>query len=564
MISLDTTTRIAYDSAVTATGKAQSVLSALADPVTVTVRDGNGNVMGTGSMVAPWATRVGSSLVVGEVSSFAVTAPGTPGTGWTLSFESGGRWVRGSFGPGSDFTWSLPTWAVNQVGMLGTVTLSSPTVTAQADLVATYTTQGTVGSAPRWVNFPASLTLTQSGTFNFAPYAVDDDGDVLAYSLVSPPSGYSINAATGLLTAGSTLGTQSVVVRATDPSGLYAEASCAVTVQTSQPGSLAHGQSFAVTGSGFGSKSAPLIVDRGNLSAWTGYEPTTAGGTYNLAWRAPHRGIALPHDNITQYLTGCHFGDGYSAGWDVMVWRTRTGVSYPMRTFASWYQRADSAWVFGLSGTPDSNYKCFQLDDSEEPYAGNATSNFEYNGRPTSLTAIPGWHLYNGGTPERFSPSNIWAGNATNPMSGAGHRVPGRVWVKIEWEVYHSTGTDGYARVWEDGVLKVNQSGRTALAQETQICVSIGGYSRDSGNANNWRYFADLFMDTNLNGGRFILANDATLDNATIREIQPWTSWSDSSVTLTCNKGALSTGTAHLHYVASGGTPTYLGTRTLA
>lgn len=334
----------------------------------------------------------------------------------------------------------------------------------------------------------------------------------------------------------------------------------------------AHGASFSVTASeagiaGFGTKDRAMTWDNGDagLTKWSGAVPNSAGGGYDISWRAPHRGIALPHSNISTYLAGCHYGNSYDAGWDVMVWKVRSGISaYPIRTYASWYQRCDSAWDFGLSGTPDSNYKCFQIDDGTEPYNGAITSNFEFNPRPTSLSATPAFHLYNGGSPDRFSPPVLWASGATNPMSGVNNRVSGRVWAKIEWEVYHSTGPDGYALVWEDGVLKVGYSGVTARGSEGTLTLSIGGYSRDSGSANNWRYFADICYDDNINGGRFVLANNATLSSATIREAQPWSSWSDTSVSLTCNKGALDSGTVHLHYLASGGSSTYVGARTIS
>lgn len=127
MITLDTTTRAAYNAETTVAARAQAVLDALADPVTITVYDGETEV-GSGTMATPWATRNAGVLTTGEVTSFAVSQSGTPGAGWTLKFESGGAWVSGRFGltgSGADFTWSLPTWSAGQSGRIGTVVINA-------------------------------------------------------------------------------------------------------------------------------------------------------------------------------------------------------------------------------------------------------------------------------------------------------------------------------------------------------------------------------------------------------------------------------------------------------
>jgi hypothetical protein len=127
VITLDSTTRTEYLAETTLADRAQAVLDALTDPVTITVYDG-ATEKGTGTMATPWATRNAGVLTTGEVTSFAVTSSGTPGDGWTLRFESGSRWIRGTFGltgSGSDFEWSLPTWSAGQSGRISTIVINA-------------------------------------------------------------------------------------------------------------------------------------------------------------------------------------------------------------------------------------------------------------------------------------------------------------------------------------------------------------------------------------------------------------------------------------------------------
>lgn len=126
MLALDATTRAEYDAESTASAAAQAVIDALADPVTVRIYDGAGAVKGSGTMATPWATQSAGVITVAELSSFTVSAAGTPDGTWYLRFESGSAWVRGTFGhEGADFSWSLPTWAAGQSGRIGTIVLNA-------------------------------------------------------------------------------------------------------------------------------------------------------------------------------------------------------------------------------------------------------------------------------------------------------------------------------------------------------------------------------------------------------------------------------------------------------
>lgn len=220
---LDAPTLAEYLAETTAADRAQAVLDALTDPVTLAVYDSSGALKGSGTMATPWATRSGGVLTVGELTTFAVSASGTPDGSWFLRLESGTRWVRSSFGlvgSGAAGTWSLPTWAVGQGATLGTGTIGTPTE----------------GTAPSLASAPATLSYTQGvgGTYDFSDDLVDPDGGPWAYALIGTQySGVTIGASTGVLTVttAAAAAVRNLTVRVTDSTGLTTDHACAVTVQ---------------------------------------------------------------------------------------------------------------------------------------------------------------------------------------------------------------------------------------------------------------------------------------------------------------------------------------------
>ncbi len=219
-ITIDSATLATCEAEATTADKVDMLISLMTAPVVVKVYNGLGSVMGSGTMESPWAIRSGDSLIVREVVSFAVTTSGTPDDSWYLRFESGSRWVRGSFGLANanrDFSWSLDTWVADQTGTLGTVVLGP-----------------SVSSVPQLVGAPTSLSYLTGigGTHDFSVYGVDPDDDALTYSIVSTiPTGYSMSSV-GLLTVEATapVATNSVTIRVMDATGLYTDYPLTVTV----------------------------------------------------------------------------------------------------------------------------------------------------------------------------------------------------------------------------------------------------------------------------------------------------------------------------------------------
>ena len=322
-------------------------------------------------------------------------------------------------------------------------------------------------------------------------------------------------------------------------------------------GSFSHKSIVSATGSGFGTKSTPAPVVWDDASGadindkWDGAWPDN-NPAYNLVYRAPLRGITLPHSHITRYIAGAHGeGLGPTSGYAVILFKTRE-ITYPAYTYASWYQRADDAWVFGQ----DNNFKTFAFSVGTSPYELPNNWYVNYNTPfPNNKTSGASYVLGDdsNGVALEFPDANDhrqWWDDAVNPMSG--------VWTKVEMEIKYTNQNDGYIKLWENGVLRIDYAGHTDRLPGTLRTEGIAGYARMYGQPKNWRYFADVYLD--YTRSHIVLGNAPTYAASTIREVQLPTSWSDSSVSFVVNLGKLADdGIAYLYVVDSNGEANALG-----
>lgn len=358
-------------------------------------------------------------------------------------------------------------------------------------------------------------------------------------------------------------------------------------------GDLVHGAAFTVTGSGFGSKAGhdltwddcshgDPITDR-----WDGYWPSAAASAFNMDYRTPAalgRGVSTPHSNVTAYLCGCHRAIGSNLGQNVAIWKnyTRTLLHY---SYWHWYERIDPNWSYGIGDPNDGNYKIYGYSVGGSIYelpdcwylAADASSNY-----PTADTCLADFcnasqtsHAVIGNddsVPAGTGMSYYGYPGSNPPVGGVlGYSFPSpqQNWVRrellIRWD--NAAGGTGDIRFWTNntaGVLDV-AGGHTDGLPGTARSEGIGGYARDYGATTNYRYYSDVLCDRGPNPGRFYATNHATYASATIREPQPWITFSDTSCSLLCNKGQLSSGTVHIHYRNElTGAHQYLGTRTMS
>jgi len=325
-------------------------------------------------------------------------------------------------------------------------------------------------------------------------------------------------------------------------------------------GTLNHGGTITISGTGFGAKTtaAPLVWDDASSSdisdKWDGVWPSTIP-PYNTSYHTPMRGIDLPHNHVTRYIAGNQYSatiatavvGGASGGGNVAVFKN-IDLRPPFNVYASWYQRIDDAWVFGASN----NIKTFAYSVCCSPYEmpnnwytaygpPHPTSNSDRGSQWTINDDGKSLHDVNG--------HNAWWGSAVNPAAGK--------WSKVEVAIKVTNQTDGYVQVHENGKLVMNYAGPTDKYPGTARTIGVGGWSLMKA-PNNWRYFSDVYLDTSLS--RVVLANKAVLSEATIVENQIPTSWSDTSITATVNLGQFQSGqTAYLFAVDSTGTPSASG-----
>jgi hypothetical protein len=335
---------------------------------------------------------------------------------------------------------------------------------------------------------------------------------------------------------------------------------CLATVASGAPaiqsvaGTFSHKATVTVSGSGFGSKAAaaPVIWDDASgtdmLAKWSGTWPARASdASYNLAYRAPLRGISLPHSNITKYIAGCGIGGDATSGQNIMMWKSRVMTAYPAYSYFSWYQRSDDLWIFG----GDNNYKVWDFSNGAEPYDLPNNWYIEYNPVPNSLSAVPYWHINDDAYPNGLN-GNVrawWGGEAINPMSGA--------WTKIELEIRYDKTSGGYIKLWENGALKINYAGRTDGLPGNIRAEAVGGFQREH-NSSAWRYFADVYLD--YTPARVVLANQPVLSQASVIEPQIPSAWSAAAITFSVNLGKFTAGqTAYLFVIDAAGHPSAAG-----
>lgn len=307
-------------------------------------------------------------------------------------------------------------------------------------------------------------------------------------------------------------------------------------VITSTDGNIVHGQNIIIRGSGFKTKStaSPVVWDDcsgTNVSSkWDGSD--------NAAYKTPAevgRGVSPAHSNVTKYLCGYPTSSSKS----VMVWKTRTVSSFPVYTYACWYERIDPNFNWNVDSTDD-NFKEYDWSRGTWPYDGDYG---EGNNWYAEWYFRSSWHL--------VDDSPITGISSSSQRWGASHSDLQSGWHKYEIEVCITNQSSGYIKIWDDGVLKLNYTGPTDGYSGTARNDGIGGYMRDYGTT-NWRYFNDIYLD--YTRARVIIGNAPTLNGSTKREIQIPSTWTDGLITININQGCFLNGqSAYLYVVNSDG-----------
>ncbi len=321
---------------------------------------------------------------------------------------------------------------------------------------------------------------------------------------------------------------------------------------SSVSGTISHGNSITISGSGFGSKAtaAPAVWDNCSgtnvLALWDGNYNSGSDADYIANYRTPAalgRGVATAHANASKYLCGAHYpGGGGTTGSNVGVWKNRS-VSLPAYTYASWYERIDPDWNWNLDSGSD-QYKMFAWGIGSWPY-GDGTSQYWYMEKQSAQ----------GATGIDIHASDAYSIESQTYGEGWPNLKTG--WHKFEIEIcYSNTSGTGYFKLWTDGTLNISYTGKTdggANWSGASRCELIGGYVTDRATS-QWRYFNDIYLDYSRQ--RVLIGNASTLANCTtLREVQVPSAWSDTSITATVNQGGFANGaTAYLYVFDDTGT----------
>jgi hypothetical protein len=295
-------------------------------------------------------------------------------------------------------------------------------------------------------------------------------------------------------------------------------------------GTVSHGSSITIPGSGFGTKStaAPVMWDNCDKTVNSSAAITSAGWQYpaprppgqteasSLQYKAtPYRSVNAPHGLVNKVMTGlCDTGYNY----DHLVCKTRTLAAFPAQVFASWYETCDPAWSIG------DNLKTFGWGAGGGAWEGTYWY-CSYNPSITTKTGDNGEYMVSYG----MSPDPAW-----NMKVGSPHNILNR-WVHHDAALLVTQTQTGYLRVWDDGTLHGDLTNyQTDMIAGMDRSFWIGGYTNAMGTS-QWRYFSDLYLDWTFQ--RVVIGNANTWANCTKYAIQIPSAWSATSITATVNRG---------------------------
>ena len=311
---------------------------------------------------------------------------------------------------------------------------------------------------------------------------------------------------------------------------------------------LTDGSNFTITGTGFGTRANAPEYTNVFDAATTGAACTTVGIT----------GQGGGADGLLAYVSTArtHTGSGKSLR---LVYPEISSPTNPARFpqlgvgGLALSQVYVSTWFYWerISGTGGSGAFKLCRGGEDPPYAGNPQFHETYNG------INPATGVATSDDPDRGVVNSSGSSTYSNTVNASPSRDG---WHRLEYYYYPGTegNSDGIFKTWVDGVLNgnlINQpivlSGHGASLVENVITPYDGmdTYSHDTSFA---VYLDDFHVDSTLL--HLELGNESTWGACTIKEYQPSTAWSDTSITATCRKGAVASGTRWLYVIAADGT----------
>lgn len=345
------------------------------------------------------------------------------------------------------------------------------------------------------------------------------------------------------------------------PSGPTSAARLTLITET-PPSALVHAGAFTVSGSGFGTKAAPIYRWDGGASMPAPAETYAVDGAVRASG---FRSVATPHPRLTHYWAGrTNPSVPNHAGFRV----DDPDAAYGREWYVSFYHRADPAW-FADPVSIDKQMKPIEwaadnvnLDPDVftsiagvDAASGNLIEDWRLGGSVNTLstpgiTQIPQKPGYSG----EFS--MLYGEPAANPTKG---------WRRLHY-VLRMDPTTGYYYVWE--TTSITNAGNPLKTRRVwpvegaspgtdwafddvtppdDMYFYFGGYVRDyahTGNEANYVYMTDVYLAEGST--RVVLCDTSDPATATYVEPQGYTDWTPSAIDIVVNCGAIPAGPAYL------------------
>lgn len=308
-------------------------------------------------------------------------------------------------------------------------------------------------------------------------------------------------------------------------------------------GTLTHGQSITISGSGFGTKTQAAPVAWDNWEDGTLTIPTVGAWTSTL-------GLEGVSSSFPRHARSTY--SAYKQNWTQIgndAYGAVRGGSDSPKWYAQYWFRFGSDWIWSPTYTPGSsflgNVKWIRLWST-----GSIDENFVCSQQSNWVTICIN---------EYISPSVQWRPNGCCSETYFDLRAqPNEVWHLFEIEFQDSTvnTVDGIYLVWFNGSLVIDYT-TSPTGLETREDFTNNKRPFSLGFYNSWGsgtalvQLDDAYIDNTW--ARVILCQGSTWNTRGLCEIQPPTSWSDTSITVTFNQGAFSSGQPYLYVVTDSG-----------
>lgn len=305
---------------------------------------------------------------------------------------------------------------------------------------------------------------------------------------------------------------------------------------TAVSGTLNQGASVTITGSGFGTKAAAAPLK------WENFENGALGSNLStLGWSTYNVSGSSPAPSVSDL-------NAYGQGTKSAIKNIRQGIEDFSGSYFTGFGGATEGYI--------SLYFNWNTADGSSPSGGGIfkwirfNTNQVYSGVPSfGQTYQPGWfyEYFNSGT----SRNTVWN------QYDAKYTPPRGNWSRMEmhWKLSNPGGTsNGMAETWVNFAKNMNQVNVvTRQSGDNSTIYSVLLPQMCSGAGENYRIFVDdVYIDNTI--ARVEIGDASTWGACTKRELQIPTAWSDRSISVKVNQGALGNlQTAYLYVVDANG-----------